>query len=121
LEIAKFILTAIGTFVSVSALTFTLFQFWVKRREEKDAAFRTSVRKEMESERKLSHDEIQKERSSRKEDMQHLENRIERLEKILTDDLIGRISKVEGELKGMRATLEAIQRWFIEHSPTGGK
>jgi 5-bromo-4-chloroindolyl phosphate hydrolysis protein len=121
LEIAKFILTAIGTFISVSGLGFAVLQFWIKKRAETDAAFQASIRKEMETERKLSQEEIQHERVSRKEDMQHLEGRITRLEKILTDDLIGRISKVEGELKGMRITLEAIQRWFIEHSPTGGK
>jgi 5-bromo-4-chloroindolyl phosphate hydrolysis protein len=121
MEIAKFILTAIGTFISVSGLFFAVFQFWVKKREEKDAAFQASVRKEMATERKLSQDEIRTERNSRKDDLQHLEDRIARLEKILTDDLIGRISKVEGELKGMRVTLESINRWFIEHSPTGGK
>jgi hypothetical protein len=121
MEIAKFVLTAIGTFISVSGLGFAVLQFWIKKREEKDAAFQASVRKELAGERGLSRDEIQSERASRKEDMQRLEDRIGRLEKILTDDLIGRISKVEGELKGLRITLEAIQRWFIEHSPTGGK
>lgn len=121
MEIAKFVLTAIGTFISVSGLVFALLQFWIKKREEKYAAFQAAVYKQMDNERKLSRDEIQNERNSRKEDLHHLANRIERLEKILTDDLIGRISKVEGELKGMRVTLEAIQRWFIDNSPTGGK
>jgi 5-bromo-4-chloroindolyl phosphate hydrolysis protein len=121
MELAKFIFAAIGTFISMSGLFFAVFQFWVKKREEKDAAFQMSVRKEMETERKLSQDEIRTERDSRKDDLEHLETRIARLEKILTDDLIGRISKVEGELKGMRVTLEAIQRWFIDNSPAGGK
>ena len=120
MEIAKFILTAVGTFISVSGLFFAVFQFWIKKREEKDAAFQLAIQKEMELERKLSRDEIKNERTSRKEDLQHLENRIARLEKVLTDDLIGRIAKVEGELKGVRVTLDAIQRWFIDNSP-GGK
>jgi 5-bromo-4-chloroindolyl phosphate hydrolysis protein len=118
MEIAKFVLTAIGTFISVTGLFFAVFQFWVKKREEKDAAFQAAMHNEMELERKLSRDELKNERTSRKEDLQHLENRIERLEKILTDDLVGRIAKLEGELKGARATLDAIQRWFIDNSPS---
>ena len=50
-EIAKFVLTAIGTFISVSGLFFAVFQFWIKKREEKDAAFRNSVREELKTER----------------------------------------------------------------------
>jgi len=121
MEIAKFILTTIGTFISVSGLFFAIFQYWVKKREEKDTAFRASVRADMESECRQSIEEIQRERNERNDDLKDLEKRIERLEVLLTGELIGKISKLEGEMKGMRITLEAIQNWFISNSPSGGK
>jgi hypothetical protein len=102
MEIAKFILTAIGTFISVSGLFFAVFQFWVKKREEKDVAFQSSVRNELESERRQSRDEIQQERQERK-------------------DSIERLGNIEGELRGMRELLKSIQHWFIGNTPSGSK
>ena len=42
MEIAKFILTAVGTFLSVLALSFTVFQYWWKKQEEKLHKLKTS-------------------------------------------------------------------------------
>jgi hypothetical protein len=120
MEIAKFVLTAVGTFISVSGLTFTIFQFWAKRRDEKDSAFRASIAKELEAERMLSRQEITDERAGRKEGVKHLELRIEKLEKIVTESLVSRMGNIEGELKGMRATLQKIQDWFIQNTVKGG-
>lgn len=119
MEIAKFVLTAIGTFVSVSALSFTVFQFWAKRRDEKDAAFRKAVQDNIESERVLSRQEITDERASRKDDVRRLEGRVEKLESIVTEGLIDRLSKLEGEMKGIRNILDSIQSWFINNTKKG--
>ena len=119
MEIAKFVLTAIGTFVSVSALTFTVFQFWAKRRDEKDSAFRSSILKQLDSERALSRQEITDERASRKEDMGRIEERIDKLEQAIMGDLQRRLSSIEGELKSMRGTLRIIEDWFVQNTPKG--
>jgi hypothetical protein len=121
MEIAKFVLTAIGTFISVSGLFFAIFQFWIKKREEKDAAFRTQIKKELESERDLSRDEIARESASRKDAIERLGKRIDLLERNIMDNLQMRMGNIEGELKGMRGTLKAIETWFIQNTPAGSK
>jgi adenylate kinase family enzyme len=121
MEIAKFVLTAVGTFVSVSGLMFAVFQFWVKKREEKDAAFKASVKKDMEVERLLSRDEIQQERNERKESIERLAKRLEALERNIMDNLQQRMGNIEGELKALRGTLRTIEQWFIANTPAGGK
>lgn len=119
MEIAKFVLTAIGTFISVSGLFFAVFQFWVKKREEKDALFQASVRKEMDAERKISLDEIQHERQERKEAIERLGRKIDALEKSVMEGLQTRIGSIEGELRAMRGTLGKIEEWFIRNTPKG--
>jgi hypothetical protein len=121
MEIAKFILTAIGTFVSVSALTFTLFQFWAKKKDEKDAAFQKSVGEKLQSERKISRDEIDMERVERKESIERLAKKIDALEQNIMDNLQQRMGRMEGELKGIRETMGKIQQWFIDNTSSGGK
>jgi hypothetical protein len=120
MEIAKFVLTAIGTFISVSGLTFAVFQFWAKRRDEKDSAFRSSVMKQLDSERALSRQEITDEKANRKEDVCRIEERIDKLEQAIMGDLQRRLSSIEGELKAMRGTLRIIEDWFVKNTP-GGK
>lgn len=119
MEIAKFVLTAIGTFISVSGLSFAVFQYWAKRREEKDALFRTSVREDMEAERKMSRAEIHDERTERKEAIERLSKKIDGLERTIMDNLQQRMGSIEGELKGIRGTLGKIESWFINNTPGG--
>jgi hypothetical protein len=116
-EIAKFVLTAIGTFISVSGLTFAVFQFWAKRRDEKDRAFKDSVREDIDAERKQLH----LERGERKEAVDRLSKKVDLLETSIMQALQNRIGNIEGELKGMREILKAIQNWFITNTPSGGK
>jgi hypothetical protein len=119
MEIAKFVLTAIGTFISVSGLSFAVFQYWAKRREEQDAVFRTSVREDMEAERKMSRAEIHDERTERKEAIERLSKKIDGLERTIMDNLQQRMGSIEGELKGIRGTLGKIESWFITNTPGG--
>ncbi|MDR1286791.1 MAG: hypothetical protein LBK08_04200 [Treponema sp.] len=109
MEIAKFILTAVGTFLSVFALSFTVFQYWRKKQDEKFNILKESLK-----------GEVQGERDARKESLERLGKRIENLENNVMQDLQRRMSTIEGELKGMRNILEKIQGWFVDNTPTGG-
>jgi hypothetical protein len=109
-EIAKFVLTAVGTFLSVFGLSFTVFQYWRKKQDEKFNVLKDSLK-----------GEVQGERDARKESMERLGRRIENLENNITQDIQRRMSTIEGELKGMRNVLDKIQEWFIENTPTGGR
>jgi hypothetical protein len=109
MEIAKFVLTAVGTFLSVFALSFTVFQYWRKKQDEKFNILKDSLK-----------DEVLGERTARKESLDRLGKRIENLENNITQDIQRRMSTIEGELKGMRNVLEKIQEWFIDNTPTGG-
>ncbi|GMO13159.1 MAG: hypothetical protein Ta2A_23660 [Treponemataceae bacterium] len=102
MEVAKFALTAVGTFVSVISISFAVFQYWKKQQEAKFD--------ELEG---ITHNAVSAERTSRKEDIKRLEERIAKLEETITQSLIDRISSMEGELKGFRNTLNKIQDWFI--------
>jgi hypothetical protein len=120
MEIAKFVLTAIGTFISVSVLSFAVFQYWAKRREEQDALFRKSVHEDMETERKISREEINDERMERKEAIERLSKKIASLERTITNKLQHRMGAIEEELRGIRGTLGKIESWFIMNTPSGG-
>jgi hypothetical protein len=109
MEIAKFILTAAGTFLSVFALSFTVFQYWRKKQDEKFKLLKDSLK-----------GEVQGERDARKESMERLGKRMENLENSVMQDLQRRMSTIEGELKGMRNILEKIQGWFVDNTPSGG-
>jgi len=98
-EIAKFILTAVGTFLSVFALSFTVFQYWRKRQDEKFSGFRDETNTAI----------------------SRLEKRIEFLEHSVVHGFENRLSVIEGELKGIKPILQAIQNWFINNTPSGRK
>ena len=110
MEIAKFVLTAIGTFLSVFALSFTIFQYWRKKQDEKFTSLENEVK-----------GTVQKETQSRKDAIERLEKRIEFLEHQVVHGFENRLSVIEGELKGIKPILQAIQNWFITNTPTGGK
>lgn len=109
MEIAKFVLTAIGTFLSVTGLSFTVFQYWKKKQDEKFDALKDSIK-----------NEVHNERNDRKEAITRLAERVEKLENNLMQDMQRRMSGMEGEMKGIRNILEKIQGWFINNTPTGG-
>jgi len=108
MEIARFILVAVGTFISVLTLSFAVFQYWRKRQDEKFELFRQSIR-----------DMVQREERGRKEADALYEKRLSNLESMMSSKFENRLSIIEGELKGMRGLLEKIQQWFIDSA--GGK
>ncbi|MDR1300923.1 MAG: hypothetical protein LBK43_00425 [Treponema sp.] len=109
MEIAKFVLTAVGTFVSVISLSFAVFQYWRKKQDEKFDLFKQNIDKM-----------IQKEEQSRKAfDTQH-ENRLRDLESTMVQRFENRLSIMEGELKGIKSILQSMQNWFINNTSGGG-
>jgi hypothetical protein len=108
-EIAKFVLSAVGTFISVISLSFAVFQYWQKKQDEKFDLFKKTI-----------DNMLQEEEQSRKEsDTQH-ENRLRDLESTVAQRFESRLSIMEGELKGIKSILQSIQNWFINNTP-GGK
>jgi phage host-nuclease inhibitor protein Gam len=107
-EIAKFVLTAVGTFLSVFSLSFAVFQYWRKKQDEKFDLLKKSV-----------DDKIRAEAESRKESDARHEDRLRDLETTMAQRFEGRLSSMEGELKGIKSILQSIQNWFINN--TGGK
>ncbi len=108
MEILKIALTAIGTFVSVLALSFTVFSYWKKKQEDENNAFKASVK-----------ETIIAEKCTREKDYEKLEKRVDYLENNFMTSVQTRMGNIEGELKGMRPILQAIQNWFIQHTPKG--
>jgi len=98
-EIAKFVLTAIGTFLSVFGLSFTVFQYWKKKQDEKIADLKNHVDGSIE----------------------RIDKRIEFLERSVVHGFENRLSVIEGELRGIKPILQAIQNWFINNTPSGKK
>jgi phage-related protein len=95
-EIAKFVFTAIGTFLSVFALSFSVFQYWKKKQDEKFDHLETET----------------------KESIKRMGSRIEVLEQQVLRNLENRLSLIEGELKGLKPILQSIQNWFINNTGT---
>ena len=106
MEIAKFVLAAVGTFLSVSALSFTIFQYWRKKQEER-----------FDNLKKALGSSIDTERVERKEAVERLGRKVEKLEDMILRNFEQRLSTIEGILKAMKPTLDKIQHWFIENTP----
>ena len=93
MEIAKFIFTAIGTFLSVMSLSFAVFQYWKKKQDEKFAEMQAQT----------------------KDSVTRLGQRLEFLEQNLARSMESRLSHIEGEIKGIKPILLLIQDWFIKN------
>jgi len=108
MEIAKFVFTAIGTFLSVFALSFSIWQYWRKKQEERFVNLKNDTK-----------EGLQRESEARQKDINKMEKRIENLENTLVQSVQQRMSSIEGELKGIKPILQSIQNWFINNTPRG--
>jgi len=108
MEIAKFVLTAVGTFLSVFGLSFTVFQYWRKRQDEKFDVFKKSIEAA-----------IKQETDSRKDSVANMDVRVKALENTMSQRFENRLSIIEGELRGFKPILQSIQNWFINNTPAG--
>lgn len=108
MEIAKFVFTAIGTFLSVSGLSFSIFQYWRKKQEQKFASLKNATKEAAE-----------KEGQTRRLEIARVEKRLDNLESTLVQSMQKRLSSIEGELKGIKPILRSIQNWFVNNTPKG--
>ncbi|MDR0322328.1 MAG: hypothetical protein LBI28_12575 [Treponema sp.] len=108
MEIAKFVLTVIGTFLSVLGFSFAVFQYWKKKQDEKFDLLKKSIETM-----------VQNENQARSSALDRLDKRIEFLERSVLQGFENRLSVIEGELRGIKPILQAIQNWFINN--TGSK
>jgi chaperonin cofactor prefoldin len=109
MEIAKFVLAAIGTFISVVGLSFAVFQYWKKKQEEKFDLLKKSIETT-----------VQNETQTRSNALNRLDKRIEFLEQRVLQSFENRLSIIEGELKGIKPILQSIQNWFINNNTGRG-
>lgn len=108
MEIAKFVFTALGSFLSVFGLSFSIWQYWKKNQEKKMSDFKEVI-----------HEGLERETKARKEEAVRLEKRLDKLEGSLVQSMQQRMSSIEGELKGIKPVLQSIQNWFINNTPKG--
>ena len=111
MEIAYFVMVAAGTFVSVISFAAAAFSHWRKKQDRQFEVFREAMNEMM-----------NKERENRRDSFVHLRDRIDALESKKSSagkEVEGRLSRIEGELKGIRTTMDKIQQWFIDNA--GGK
>jgi len=111
MEIAYFVIMAVGTFVSVISLAGAAFSHWRKKQDRQFEAFREAM-----------NEMVREERENRRDSFVHLRDRMDALESRKSSagkEVEGRLSRIEGELKGIRTTMDKIQQWFIDNA--GGK
>lgn len=126
MEIAKFVLSCVGSFIAVSGFFMGIWKAYSKKMEDRIKAIQQQADekiKETESRAKLEIDKVQESSIAKSE---KLEKRIAALEKNVSDlqrdvnlNLGQRLSNIEGEMKGMNNILKQIQGWFINNTPRG--
>ena len=108
MEIARLVLYAVGTALSVFGFTFGVFQRWRKTQDDKMDGIATELKKE-----------LAEEADARKESVGRIHERIDKVSHELAQSIEGRMSKIEGKLDGMARTLGKIEDWFIQNPPRG--
>jgi poly(A) polymerase Pap1 len=109
METAKFVLTAVGTFLSVLGLSFSVFQHWKKKQEEKLEAMKDSLTKK-----------IQDETDGRREAELRLRDRVDKMDDYITTEFERRMGRIEGKLDGIAQIVGKVQDWFMS-SPRRGE
>jgi LPS O-antigen subunit length determinant protein (WzzB/FepE family) len=115
-EIAKFILAALGTFLSVLGFSFAVFQYWKKKQEEKFDLLKKSMEAMVQNEIQARSYAMEQEAQARSNALNRLDKRIEFLEQSVLHSFEKRLSIIEGELRGIKPILLAIQNWFVNNN-----
>lgn len=126
MEIAKFVLSCVGSFISVSAFFMGIWKAYSKKMEDKIKAIQQQADEKTKEAEAHAQTEIDKVREGSIAKSEKLEKRIAALEKNVSDlqrdvnlNLGQRLSNIEGEMKGMNNILKQIQGWFINNTPRG--
>lgn len=128
MEIAKFVLSCVGSFIAVSGFFMGIWKAYTKKTDEKIKSVEDASAAQIQKVKDEAATEIKDVRNGSIAKTEKLEKRIETLEKSVSDlqkDLnanVGqRLSNIEGEMKGMTNILKQIQGWFINNTPRGDK
>lgn len=126
MEIAKFVLSCIGSFIAVSGFFMGIWKAYSKKTDDKIKAIQAQADKKTKEAEAHAQTEIDKVREGSIAKSEKLEKRIAALEKTVSDlqrdvnlNLGQRLSNIEGEMKGMNNILKQIQGWFINNTPRG--
>lgn len=126
MEIAKFVLSCIGSFIAVSGFFMGIWKAYSKKTDDKIKAIQAQADEKTKEAEAHAQAEIDKVREGSIAKSEKLEKRIAALEKNVYDlqrdvnlNLGQRLSNIEGEMKGMNNILKQIQGWFINNTPRG--
>ena len=106
MEIAKFVLSCVGSFIAVSGFFMGIWKAHEKKTDDKIK----NVEESTDCKIKTSSEKLERRISS-------LEKVVEGLQKDVNANLGQRLSNIEGEMKGMNNILKQIQGWFINNTP----
>lgn len=126
MEIAKFILTCVGSFIAVSGFFMGIWKSYSKKTDDKIKFIQEAAEAKIKKAEEGARIEIRDVREGSIAKSEKLEKRIASLEKNVSDlqrdvnmNLGQRLSNIEGEMKGMNNILKQIQGWFINNTPKG--
>lgn len=116
MEIAKFVLQALAVFIALAGLGYTILSAWKKAQERKLQKTLQDMQLQMDTAAATIKKDVDEERQHRVENVNRLHARIDDMQTDLISDLQGRMSRMEGELKGVSNILSQIQGWFIDQA-----
>ena len=123
MEIAKFVLSCIGSFIAVSGFFMGIWKAYSKKTDDKIKAIQAQADEKTKEAEAHAQEEIDKVREGSIAKSEKLEKRIEKnvsdLQRDVNLNLGQRLSNIEGEMKGMNNILKQIQGWFINNTPRG--
>ena len=124
MEIAKFVLYCIGSFIAVSGFSMGIWKAHEKKTDDKIKSIQDQADEKIKEVKNNARTEIDEVRDGSIAKTEKLERRIAALEKSVSDlqrdvnsNLGQRLSNIEGEMRGMTNILKQIQGWFISNTP----
>lgn len=126
MEIAKFVLSCVGSFIAVSSFFAAIWRSYAKKTEEKIKSIQQQADEKIAEAETKSRSKIDEVREGSIAKSDKLERRIAALERNVTDlqrdvnaNLGQRLANIEGVMKGMSNVLNQIQGYFITHTTAG--
>ena len=102
MEIAKFVLSCVGSFIAVSGFFMGIWKSYSRKLDDKI--------EKVKGETTIATDKLEKRIDS-------LEKSVSGLQKEVNSNLGERLSNIEGTMKKMANILTQIQNWFISNTP----
>lgn len=128
MEIAKFVLSCVGSFIAVSGFFTGIWKTYSKKTDDKIQLIQAESSRKIKETEAAARIEIKEVREGSIAKAEKLERRIAALEKNVSAlqrdvnlNLGQRLSNIEGEMKGINNVLKQIQGWFINNTPRDEK